>query len=149
VFLTAVVVLSTLVGQIVPLPAVLRWLGLRPDERERTEGLRARRAMVDAALREVDEVAAANGDNEPPGLEPLRQVLELRRDRITRQLKTQSPTAPHGDGSPDERCLRLRLLNAERAALRELRRRGEIGRRTLVAISHELDLDETRLLRCR
>jgi NhaP-type Na+/H+ or K+/H+ antiporter len=153
IFLTMVVVLATLVGQVVPLPAVLRWLRLRPDERERTEGLRARRAMVDAALRELDEVAASERDeppgDEPPGLEPLRQVLELRRDRLTRQLETQSDSAPHGDGRPDERRLRLRLLNAERAALRELSARGEIGRRTLLAISQELDLDETRLLRPR
>jgi hypothetical protein len=76
-------------------------------------------------------------------------VIELRRDRLTRQLETQSDSAPHGDATPDERHLRLRLLNAERAALRELSARGEIGRRTLLAISQELDLDETRLLRPR
>jgi NhaP-type Na+/H+ or K+/H+ antiporter len=155
IFLTMVVVLATLVGQVVPLPAVLRWLGLRPDERERTEGLRARRAMVDAALRELDEVAVCERSerDEPPGLEPLRQVLELRRDRLIRQLETESDGAQDGDGTPDgtpdERQLRLRLLNAERAALRELSARGEIGRRTMLAISQELDLDETRLLRPR
>jgi CPA1 family monovalent cation:H+ antiporter len=147
VFLTVVVVLATLVGQVVPLPAVLRLLRLSPDERERTEGLRARRALVDAALREADRVAGS--DDEPRGLEPLRQVLELRRDRLARQLETQSTDAPHGDGVPDERRLRLRLLAAERNALRELRARGEIGRRTMVDISQELDLDETRLLRPR
>jgi NhaP-type Na+/H+ or K+/H+ antiporter len=149
VFLTVLVVLATLVGQVVPLPAVLRWLRLRPDERERTEGLRARRAMVDAALRELDEVAASERD-EPPGLEPLRQVLELRRDRLIRQLENQSDSASrHRDGAPDDRRLGLRLLHAERTMLRELSARGEIGRRTLLAISQELDLDETRLLRPR
>jgi CPA1 family monovalent cation:H+ antiporter len=148
VFLTVVVVLATLVGQVLPLPALLRALRLRPSERERTEGLRARRVMVDAALRDVEELAAT-GDREPAGLETLRQVLELRRDRLLRQLEGQGDRTGDDTEGPDERRLQLRMLEAERKALRELGSRGDITRRTQIEISQELDLDEARLRRVR
>ena len=144
-FLTVVVVLATLVGQVLPLPALLRRLRLSPSEQERTEGLRAHRAMVDAALREVEDLAAQE-EQETEGLEAMRQVLELRRDRLHRQLESESSD---GHAGPDERDLQLRMLAAERKALRELARHGDIGRRTQIAIGQELDLDETRLRRAR
>jgi CPA1 family monovalent cation:H+ antiporter len=166
-FLTVVVVLVTLVGQTVPLPFLLRRLQLRPDEREQTEGVRARRATVDAALRELDDVAARD-EPDPPGAEALRQVLELRRDRLRDQLDPGSDrgrTTPDddrdgdgdGDGDDDDprpdrldaSDLRLRLVNVERDMLRTLHEKGEISRPTMVAISQELDLDETQLRRRR
>lgn len=149
VFLTVAVVLATLVGQVTPLPAVLRRLQLRPGEQERTEGLRARRVMVDAALREVEDLASADGDN-PPALEPMRQMLELRRERLVREVDTPPPAEPYDEEQPtDHRGLQLRILGAERDALRTLSDRGEISRRTQLALSQELDLDETRLRRGR
>lgn len=149
-FLTAVLVLATLVGQVVPLPAVLRLLGLRPGERERTEAARARRASVDAALRELDEIAERD-DPDPPGAEALRQVLELRRDQLRAELEAHSGLEDRDGAGDRERVdageLRLRLIDVERAALRRLYEQGEITRTTLVALSQELDLDETRLRR--
>ncbi|HEV7469545.1 MAG TPA: Na+/H+ antiporter [Pseudonocardia sp.] len=158
-FLTVVVVLVTLVGQTVPLPFLLRRLKLRPDEREQTEGARARRATVDAALRELDDVAARD-EPDPPGAEALRQVLELRRDRLRDQLdpgsdrrRTTPDDDPDGDDPRPDRLdasdLRLRLVDVERDTLRALHEKGEISRPTMVAISQELDLDETQLRRRR
>ena len=136
VFLTMVVVLVTLVGQTVPLPWLLALVGLRPHPDELTEGVRARRAAVDAALCELDELVAA-GDS-PSGVEALRQVLELRRDHLREQLSESGET-----GGSDTSELRLRLLEVERATLRRLYDDGEISRGTMVEISQELDLDET------
>jgi Na+/H+ antiporter len=159
-FLTVVVVLVTLVGQTVPLPWLLRVLRLRPGERERTEGVRARRAAVDAALRELDEVAERDEPG-PPGVEELRQVLELRRDHLRDELEATRHAHHHGegddarrsrasgDGSTDHSSLRLRLLEVERETLHGMQARGEISRPTMVAISQELDLDETQLRRRR
>jgi CPA1 family monovalent cation:H+ antiporter len=136
VFLTMVVVLVTLVGQTVPLPWLLSLVGLRPDPDELTEGIRARRAAVDAALSELDDLDAAA---EPPrGAEALRQVLELRRDHLREQLAERDDS-----GGSDTSELRLRLLEVERATLRRLYDDGEISRGTMVEISQELDLDET------
>lgn len=141
-FLTVVVVLATLVGQTVPLPWLMRTLRLDVGHTERTEAVRARRAAVDAALRELDAVAAADGAD-PPGVDELRQILGLRRDHLHDQVE--------GDrGEPaafDVAGLRLRLLETERETLRGLYADGEISRRTMVAISQDLDLDETQLRR--
>lgn len=139
-FLTVVVVLATLVAQTVPLPMLLRRLGLEPGEDERTEGLRARRAVVDAGLRELDELAACD-EPDPPGVEALRQMLELRRDALREQLVSRRVES----GDNDVSSLRLRLIEVERRALRKLHDDGEITRATLVAISQELDLDENHL----
>ena len=135
VFLTVVVVLVTLVGQTISLPLLLRRLGLRPDDRELSESVRARLATVDAALRELDEVAASEGLDQPQ-VDALRQVLELRRDHLYELLHADTP------GDSDVSALRLRLLAVERKTLRKLHDNGEISRRTMIDISQELDSDE-------
>lgn len=147
VFLTVVVVLVTLVGQTLPLGLLLRALRLRPSLRERTESARARQAAVDAALRELDGVAERE-EPVPPGVDELRQVLELRRDHLRDRLDESADDRGDGSGgdrSFDVRDLRLRLIEVERAALRRMHDEGEIGRATMVEISQELDLDETQL----
>ena len=146
IFLTTVVVLATLVVQVTTLPAVLRWLRMEQDEQERTEVLHARRATLEAALRELDEATA--GDANPPGADALRQVLELRRNALHERATGDDPgpeSTGVADEPTDERDLRLRLLEAERQALRRLRDDGEISGATAVEISQELDLDEARL----
>jgi NhaP-type Na+/H+ or K+/H+ antiporter len=71
------------------------------------------------------------------------QVLELRRDTL--RGRTADGSDADTDTQADERELRLRLLEAERRALRELRADGSISGPTAVEISQELDLDEARL----
>lgn len=142
-FLTVVVVLVTLVGQTVTLPALLRLLNLRPSSHELGEGLRARRAAVDAALRELDKSAAADDAHPSSGFEALRQVLQLRRDH----LSSNADDAADDTAGSDLSGLRLRLVEVERATLRRLYEKGEISRMTMVEISQELDLDETTLRR--
>ncbi|WP_051580549.1 Na+/H+ antiporter [Pseudonocardia acaciae] len=143
-FLTMVIVLATLVGQVMPLSALLRRLRLSPGERERTEGLRARRATVDAALRELDGMTAEER-RDTAGTEAMRQVFELRRDRLRGLLDNESDGRADTEAPEDDQALRLRLLRAERDALHRLYGRGEISGRTNLEISQELDLDETRL----
>jgi CPA1 family monovalent cation:H+ antiporter len=140
VFLAVVVVLVTLVGQTATLPRLLRLLRLSPTADELAEGTRARRALVGAALEELDAITEDAG-NPSQAVEALRQVLELRRDHLRGALED----AARFQEDPTD--LRLHLLAAERAALRELHRKGEISRPTMVAISQELDADETALRR--
>lgn len=141
-FLTVVVVLATLVGQVMTLPLVLRKLKLSPGERERTEGLRARRATVEAALSELDTISARE-EPDPRVVDGLRQIFELRRDRLASQADVESDGS--GEVRPDARDLRLRLLEVERRALRRLYDEGKISGRTRVEVSQDLDLDETQL----
>jgi CPA1 family monovalent cation:H+ antiporter len=139
-----VVVLVTLVGQIIPLPVLLRWLRLRPDDDERTEGLRARGVAVDAALRELEDIAARE-EHPAPAVDALRQVMLLRRQRLMREVDAHGDGGGEADAHLDERQLWLRLLEAERRSLRALHDDGKITARTLVEVSQQLDLDETRL----
>jgi CPA1 family monovalent cation:H+ antiporter len=143
-FLTIVVVLATLVGQILPLQLLLRWLSLGPDDEEQTEGLRARRAAVDAALQELDELSTRE-EHPEPAIDALRQVIQLRRERLMREVESLTEGAEEADVHLDERRLWLRLLEVERRSLRRLHDDGEISGGTLVEVSQELDLDETRL----
>jgi Na+/H+ antiporter len=137
VFLTVVVVLATIVGQTVTLPVLLRWLELRPDDEEMSESVRARLAAVEAALRELDELASAEEDGpDQAQVQALRQVLELRQNHLRDLLDADT------EGASDVSSLRLRLLDVERKTLRGLHDRGEISRRTMVEISQELDSDE-------
>jgi CPA1 family monovalent cation:H+ antiporter len=142
VFLTVVVVLVTLVGQVMPLAALLRWLELRPSRDEMTEVTRARRAMVDAALRRLDEMASSD-EPAPNGVEEMRQMLELRRDHLRERHEGNSDDG--SDRSGDASDLRLELLGVERDTLRRLLGEGAISRHAVVTISQELDLDETQL----
>jgi CPA1 family monovalent cation:H+ antiporter len=143
-FLTIVVVLATLVGQMVALPVVLRRLGLEPDAKERSEGVEARYAAVEASLRELDALDEAH-----PTAEELRQIAELRRERLRGQLAAISGDAHADDVRSDGRQLRLELLSVERRAVQDLHDNGEISRATLLDISQELDLEETRLTEAR
>jgi CPA1 family monovalent cation:H+ antiporter len=137
VFLTVAVVLATIVGQTVTLPALLRRLGLRPDEQEMSESVRARLAAVEAALRELDEIASTDADGpDQAQAQALRQVLELRQNHLRDLLGADTA------GASDVSDLRLRLLDVERKTLRGLHDRGDISRRTMVEISQELDSDE-------
>jgi CPA1 family monovalent cation:H+ antiporter len=137
VFLTVAVVLATIVGQTATLPALLRRLGLRPDEQEMSESVRARLAAVEAALRELDEIASTDADGpDQAQVQALRQVLELRQNHLRDLLGADTA------GASDVSDLRLRLLDVERKTLRGLHDRGDISRRTMVEISQELDSDE-------
>ena len=84
-----------------------------------------------------------HGGQRAAGANALRQVLELRRDTLRGRTADGSDAATGTQA--DERDLRLRLLEAERRALRELRADGSISGPTAVEISQELDLDEARL----
>jgi CPA1 family monovalent cation:H+ antiporter len=119
---------------------LLRRLGLQPDEQEMSESVRARLAAVEAALRELDELAATDGPDQSQ-IQALRQVLELRQNHLCDLLGTEPA------GASDISELRLRLLDVERRTLRGLHDRGEISRRTMIDISQELDSDEHSLRR--
>ena len=126
------------------LPTVLRRLGLEPGEDERKEAVHARMAAVDASLRELD-----NLEEPDPTAEGLRQVAELRRERLRGQLTAISGGTEPDDGHSEPRQLRLQLVRAERRAVQDLHDSGEISRATLLDLSQELDLEEARLTESR
>ena len=142
-FLTFAVILGTLVGQGLTLPAVIRLLRLEDDgEDDAREEARARIHAASAALLRLEELAEEDWVR-PDTADRIRGSYGFRRDRFAARLDG-------GDGSIEARSLdfqRLRreLLEAERAAVQELRRAGEISDDVARRVERDLDLEDARL----
>jgi CPA1 family monovalent cation:H+ antiporter len=145
-FLTFAVILVTLVGQGVTLPAVIRVLGLaKTGERElqtdREEELVARRRAIEAALERLDQLAAERGLPDDV-VRQLRTELWDRRSHFE-PTRRQGENQAYRTAAADE--VKLALIGAERERINELYRRGALkdeGRRRL---ERELDLREANL----
>jgi CPA1 family monovalent cation:H+ antiporter len=144
-FLTFAVIVGTLVVQGLTLPAVIRLLGLQDDgEDEAREEAQARIHAASAALLRLDELVDEDWVR-PDTADRARGGYAFRRDRFSARLD-----GGPGDGSIESRSLdfqRLRreLLNAEREAVQELRRRGEISDEVARRVERDLDLEDARL----
>jgi CPA1 family monovalent cation:H+ antiporter len=140
--LTFAVILVTLVGQGLTLPAVLRWAMRDAPALEADELTVARTAAYQAGLEEI-------GRSRPawPGHQPLFDRLEAGLQDRTRHLATEDP-----DETEERRQERLEheeiqrgVITAQRGAVIDLRDRGEINDLTLRSIERELDLEELRM----
>ncbi len=140
--LTFSVILVTLVGQGLTLPYVVRWAGWDGSEPDGDEETVARMGAYQAGL---DEIARAR--RAWPTHQPMFDRLESGlRDR-TQHLATQDPeeTAERRQERLDHEEIQRGVIDAERAAVIELRDRREINDQTLRAIERELDLEEIRM----
>jgi monovalent cation/hydrogen antiporter len=143
-FLTFAVILVTLVGQGLTLPAVIRVLGLaKAGERElqtdRREELLARRGAIEAASERLDQLIAERGLPD----DVVRRFRAKYRDRLRHFEREQGETPEYRTASSDE--VELALITAERERINQLYRRGTLkdeGRRRL---EQELDLREATL----
>ncbi len=145
-FLTFSVILVTLVGQGLMLPAVIRVLGLanagkRELRTDRTEELRARRQAIEAAIERLQQLAAERG----LAADVVRRLRAEHRHRLRHFEHApewgedhQDPTAP-----PDE--IELLLITAERERINELYRQGTLKDEARRRLERELDLREANL----
>jgi monovalent cation/hydrogen antiporter len=144
VYVTTVVILVTLVGQGLTLPALLRALrvqGARPWSQD--EAI-ARLETAQAALDRIDEL-----EDEGATEEQLRRMRELYRARFR---ACQSVLGGERDGRPpppDPRLryeeLRRELIGVERSALLSLRDEGRVRPEVMREVQRDLDLEEARL----
>jgi CPA1 family monovalent cation:H+ antiporter len=136
VFLAAVVVIVTLVGQGLTLGPLLGALGLaQGDEQRRREAL-ARQRVTEAGLARLDELAE-NGEVDEDTANVYRQLFELRLERVRAALDDD------GDGSvPHTSTLRHELVRAQRAKLDELYRNRKISDEIRRSIALTLDLQD-------
>jgi Na+/H+ antiporter len=135
VFVTAVVIVVTLLTQGQTLPAVTRWSRLPPDPEEADEDLLARRQMARSALESLP------GHAEGLGL-PSALV-----DRVAQELREHG-TAPSDDEGQDrsgELELRQAILATKRTTLLELRDARRIDDSVLRRVQETLDAEEVRL----
>lgn len=149
-FLTFSVILVTLVGQGLMLPAVIRALGLahagrRERHADRAEEHRARRQAIETAIERLDELTAERNFSEDV-VRPLRARHHDRLKHIEHR----------GDGDDGHRKLtelhdeiELLLIGAERQQINELFRSGKLKDEARRRIERELDLREAHLVNQR
>lgn len=142
--ITFVVILVTLVGQGLSLPALLRALGIHGPRPWSPEEAIARLEAAQTALDRLDEL-----EDEGASPEQLRRLRELYRARFRR-----CQAVIGGDGSASSArseprlrysALRIELIGVERTALVGLRNQGRLRPDLLRTIERDLDLEESRL----
>jgi Na+/H+ antiporter len=143
VFLAFCVILGTLVLQGLSLPIVVRLLGLEDDGVAEGEEIEARRRAADAALQRIDELLPEDWVREDTA-ERLRGSYDFRLRRFA-ALGDQDDDSGIEERSQNFRRLRRELLEAERQAVRELRRDRAIDDDVLRRIEYDLDLEDARL----
>jgi CPA1 family monovalent cation:H+ antiporter len=137
IFLAAVVVVVTLIGQGLTLGPLLSALGLAEGAEQRRREAIARQRVTEAGLARLDELAEA-GDVDEDTANVYRQLFEMRLDRVRAALGDDD-----GDGTvPHTSNLRHELVSAQRAKLDELYRKRKISDETRRAIALTLDLQD-------
>jgi CPA1 family monovalent cation:H+ antiporter len=145
-FLTFIVILVTLIGQGLALPAVIRALGLanqgrRERDEERDQEFEARRTAIEATLARLEEVAAERRIPEDV-LKGLRAHLK---GRLRQVIDRSDGDADHGARSRLVDDMELELLGAERETVNDLYQDGKLNAEARLHIERELDLREARI----
>jgi CPA1 family monovalent cation:H+ antiporter len=142
-FLTFAVILVTLVGQGLMLPAVIRLLGLAntSDQElhaDRTEELTARRLAIEVAIERLDQLAMERGLPDDV-VRPLRVELQNRLSHFE-HASPWAQNQQHPVAHPDE--IELLLIAAERERINELYRQGTLRDEARRRLEREFDLRE-------
>jgi monovalent cation/hydrogen antiporter len=138
IFLTAVVVLVTLIGEGLTLAPLLNALGLAQGEENLRREASARAKVTEAGLARLDELAEA-GEVDEDTAAVYRQLFEMRLDRVRAILGDVDE-----EDIPDTRALRAELLRAQREKLEELYRKRKISDEIRRTIARNLDSQEPR-----
>jgi CPA1 family monovalent cation:H+ antiporter len=143
VFVTFVVILGTLVGQVLTLPLLIRVLHVSEDNGADREDAKARIKASEAALARLEELAAEDWVREDT-VERMRGSYNFR----TRRFRARYDGVD--DAGEEERSqayqrLRRELLDAERSAVLQLRNDGVITEEVMQRVQRDIDLEDSRL----
>jgi len=144
-FVTFIVIMSTLIGQGSLLQPVSRALGLASEGKREAADAKAAEVVarlkgIEAVLAELDVLAAAG--------EPGSAVEALRRRHGDRQTEYAGTADERVDGSPvaEDARLQAKLIEVERASIATAYRDNEITDDARRRIERELDLEDARNL---
>jgi monovalent cation/hydrogen antiporter len=144
-FITFALILVTVLGQGLTLPALIRRLGVIEDgTEEESEELRARLVIARAALERLEELDHEDWPREA-SLERARNLYRYRQ----RRFKVRAGKLADEDGIEESSLLYQRMMHeifaAQRQALLRLRNDREISNDVMRRVQRELDLEEARL----
>ncbi len=143
-FFTFCVILTTLVGQGLSLPFLIRKLGIHDDGVTDEEERSARVAANQAAIAYLENTAAHEGAS-PEAVQRLRAEYDDRMAQLRRcGMETGNPSGEVV--TPDFQRLQQMALTTEREKIIQLRNEQVISDRALRRIQRDLDLAEARLL---
>jgi CPA1 family monovalent cation:H+ antiporter len=145
IFLTLCVIVVTLVGQGLTLPALVRRLpveGEVPDDRRRA---RTRFRTIEAALEHIGGLSPSRDGVDEATIERARSLYAQRANQLAGECRDGVPL-PESDTGAWLR-LRLDLLATERDRLAQLRNEGRITTPMMNAVQEDLDLEASRLQR--
>jgi CPA1 family monovalent cation:H+ antiporter len=137
IFLAAVIVFVTLIGQATTLPALLRRFGSAEADRARIEQMEARRGIVETALARIGQLAEA-GRIDDRTARTFRQLYEDRLERLRAELDEEAEE----DRLADAGMVRREIVRAQRNKLRRLYRKGKISAGTRRAVGRRIDLED-------
>jgi CPA1 family monovalent cation:H+ antiporter len=144
IFLTFVVIVVTLVGQGLTLPALIKSLKLPSDREWSPEEAIARLEAAQTALDRLDELDEERRIDE----EALRRLRDLYRARF-RQCMAVLAGEKAPDALEEQRMrygeIRRDLIRTERAAVLGLRNDGKVSQEVQRLIERDLDLEEARI----
>ena len=143
IFLAFAVILATLLGQGLTLPALIKRLHLEDDGLERKEDTKARIHAAEAALERLEELLDEDWVR-PETADRLRGLYTFRVERFRARYDGEDDGQIERQ-SQDYQRLRRELLEAERAAVVGLRRDGRISDEVMRRVERELDLEDSRL----
>lgn len=141
VFLTFGVILVTLVGQGLTLPALIRRLGLAGDQGPNCEELEARQIVLQAALDHLEDARKKDDPRFAGTYDDLTQHYRGRLESLSRP--DDDPEIEKPQHKYDE--LTRELLQVERQTVVRLRNEGRIGDELLRQLERDIDLGEARL----
>jgi len=145
IYLTVAVILVTLVGQGLTLPALVRWLGLGAHQPWSPDEAVARLAAAQAALDRIEELESSAEPVPEAALARLRELYQARFARCVASLSGEGAPVPIENPLEGYRRARTKLIDAERDAVLALRDEGRLKAEVFRRIQRDLDLDEARL----
>jgi len=138
------VILVTLVGQGLTMPAIVRWAGWDGVELGGDESSMARATAYEAGLIQVAREREKWPDHQPL-LDRLQAGLEDRTEHLAVDTDDDEETAERAREHAEHQQIQLAIISAQRNAVVELRDGGQINDETLREVERELDLEELRM----
>ncbi len=141
IFLTFCVIFSTLVIQGLSLRPLIKWLGIKQDDRELHEEHEARLKIAAAVIERIEEEFSLSLSDEV-----LNQIKTKYEIRIQRLQKDPSTRRLNEEQINEFHRIQHELLLMERKKIFAMRNQGSISDEALRKIEYELDLEEARLM---